>query len=42
MIDGVKADRYPESHFEKISEAPILLKPFDMQSKRRALAALEK
>jgi GrpB-like predicted nucleotidyltransferase (UPF0157 family) len=34
----MKADRYPESYFEKLSTDPILLKPFDPESKRNALA----
>jgi GrpB-like predicted nucleotidyltransferase (UPF0157 family) len=33
----MKADRYPESYFEKISNDPIVLKPFDSESKRAAL-----
>ncbi len=34
----MKPDRYPESYFEKISNDPIELRPFDPESKRSALA----
>ncbi len=34
----MKADRYPESYFEKLSNDPIVLKPFDPESKRSAKA----
>ena len=33
----MKADRYPESYFEKLSDDPIQLKAFDPESKRAAL-----
>jgi hypothetical protein len=34
----MKPDRYPEAYFENLSNDPVLLKPFDPESKRSALA----
>jgi hypothetical protein len=40
--NSMKSQRLLESYFEKFSNDPIQLKPFDPESKRRAMAYGEK